>query len=212
MKLTNMKDYWTQKIEDGNSISIDADTILHEYDRKAAKFEAARNEFKPGYTVKYTGSVYNRIKNKIGVVKYVTINNVGYARVAVKYEGDNYVHFLPPEDTIVMDEDVSVINSKKQIKSEFSIKKVIFNNPATIVFWDDDTKTVVKCGKRDTFDCEKGVAMAIAKKALGNTKDYYKEIKKFLPKEEERKKSLVSDEGLINLMLKVFGVVDEDYS
>lgn len=58
----------------------------------------------------------------------------------------------------------------------------------------------------------KGVAMAIAKKALGNTKDYYKEIKKFLPKEEERKKSLASDEELINLMLKVFGVVDEDYS
>lgn len=64
------------------------------------------------------------------------------------------------------------------------IKHVIFNGPATIVFWQDDTKTVVKCREGDTFDPEKGVAMAIAKKALGNEEGYYEGIKKWLPKEE----------------------------
>lgn len=111
------------------------------------------------------------------------------------------------------------------------IKKVIFNNPVTIVLWTDGTKTVVKAqaiktvkmtrevfhkldanevvkfielkssqmyttnyrpetdsfiiNVYDEFDPEKGLAMAIAKKALGNKGSYYDEFKKWLPKEEE---------------------------
>lgn len=60
------------------------------------------------------------------------------------------------------------------------IKKTIFNDPATIVFWDDNTKTVVRRGEHDIFDPEKGLAMAIAKKALGNEGNYYEVIKKHL--------------------------------
>ena len=59
------------------------------------------------------------------------------------------------------------------------IKKVIFNDPATIVFWKDGTKTVVKSYK-DEFDPEKGLAMAITKKALGNHGNYYNEIRKYV--------------------------------
>lgn len=44
------------------------------------------------------------------------------------------------------------------------IKYVVFNPPATVVFWGDGTKTVVKCSKNDIFDPEKGLAMAIAKR------------------------------------------------
>lgn len=61
------------------------------------------------------------------------------------------------------------------------IHKVIFNHPATVVLWSDGTKTVVKCGDYDIFDPEKGLAMAIAKKALGNKGNYYEEFKKWLP-------------------------------
>lgn len=64
------------------------------------------------------------------------------------------------------------------------IKNVIFNDPATIVFWDDGTKTVVKCQDGDEFDPEKGLAMAIVKKAYGNKGNYCNKIKKWLPKEE----------------------------
>lgn len=64
------------------------------------------------------------------------------------------------------------------------IKKVIFNDPATIILWSDETKTVVKCGENDIYDPEKGLAMAIAKKALGNKGNYYNEFKKWLPEEE----------------------------
>lgn len=65
------------------------------------------------------------------------------------------------------------------------ICKVIFNYPATVVLWSDGTKTVVKCGDYDIFDPEKGLAMAIAKKALGNKGNYYEEFKKWLPEEED---------------------------
>lgn len=68
--------------------------------------------------------------------------------------------------------------------SRMMIKKVIFNNPATIVFWSDSSKTVVK-SHLDDYDPEKGLAMAIAKKALGNEGNYYNVFKKWLPKDDE---------------------------
>lgn len=59
------------------------------------------------------------------------------------------------------------------------IKDVIFNEPATIVFWADGTKTVVKCQEGDMFDPEKGLAMAIAKKVYGNKGRYFETVKKW---------------------------------
>ena len=48
------------------------------------------------------------------------------------------------------------------------IDKIIFNNPATIVFWNDGTKTVVKCMKNQEFNAYYGVACTIMKKYFGN--------------------------------------------
>lgn len=64
------------------------------------------------------------------------------------------------------------------------IKKVKFNPPATIVFWTDNTKTVVKC-KGEDYDPEKGLAMCICKKVLGDKGNYYEVFKKWLPKEDD---------------------------
>ena len=64
------------------------------------------------------------------------------------------------------------------------IKDVIFNEPATIILWADGTKTVVKCQEGEGYDPEKGMAMAISKKALGNKGNYCEVFKKWLPKEE----------------------------
>lgn len=62
------------------------------------------------------------------------------------------------------------------------IVKVIFNDPATIVIWEDGSKTVVKCDY-ESFDPEKGLAMAIAKKAFGNRGNYYETFKTWLPEQ-----------------------------
>lgn len=72
------------------------------------------------------------------------------------------------------------LNSGKKSTSATNaaaIKRVIFNPPATIVYWSDCTKTVVKCSEKDVFDPEKGLAMAIAKRCAGNTGAYYAEIR-----------------------------------
>ena len=85
---------------------------------------------------------------------------------------------------------ISIISSigwyepvKEQEKNMFypikTITKVIFNDPATIVFWADGTKTVVQA-YNEPFDKEKGLAMAIAKKALGNKGNYNEVFKKWI--------------------------------
>ena len=66
-----------------------------------------------------------------------------------------------------------------------SIEKVIFNDPCTIILWSDKTKTVVKCGEDEEYDPEKGMAIAISKKFLGNKGNYYETFKKWLPEEEK---------------------------
>lgn len=77
------------------------------------------------------------------------------------------------------------INEMKNNYRVPQIKDVIYNDPATIVFWMDGTKTVVKCGDYDIYDPEKGLAMAIAKKTLGNQGNYYETFKRWLPEEDE---------------------------
>ena len=61
------------------------------------------------------------------------------------------------------------------------IKKVIFNTPATIILWNDGTKTVSKC-HNEKFDKEKGFAMAVAKKAVGS----YAKMKIFIGKADKQ--------------------------
>lgn len=64
------------------------------------------------------------------------------------------------------------------------IKKIIFNPPATIIFWKDGSKTVVKCNG-EAFDPEKGMAMAISRKVLGDSYDYYNVFEKWCKKYKE---------------------------
>lgn len=64
------------------------------------------------------------------------------------------------------------------------IENVIFNDPATIVFWEDGSKTVVKCQPGDTFSKELGLAMAICKKVYGNKGNYNDMFKKWVTPDE----------------------------
>lgn len=65
------------------------------------------------------------------------------------------------------------------------INHVIFNAPAVIVMWADGSKTVVKAQKGEKYDAEKGLAMAIAKKTLGNTSKYYDTFKAWVPEKKK---------------------------
>lgn len=93
---------------------------------------------------------------------------------------------------------------------QYGIERVIFNNPATIVYWDDGTKTVVYCQdnmgkvkktvdgvetevlkpqKAETYSEEIGLAMALVKKHYGNVSNYNNIFRKFIPGMKEREKA-----------------------
>lgn len=68
------------------------------------------------------------------------------------------------------------------------IKRVIFNDPATVIIWKDGTKTVAKAVKGDKYDPEKGFAIAYAKKFGGKT--FREEMEKWCaPVVEEKAKN-----------------------
>ena len=61
---------------------------------------------------------------------------------------------------------------------EIKPERIIYNNPATVVLWNDQTKTVVKTMEGDTFDKTYGFAMAYMKKMFGSSAKVKKMIKK----------------------------------
>lgn len=87
------------------------------------------------------------------------------------------------------------------------IENVIFNDPATIVFWSDGTKTIVKAQDGEVYDPEKGLALAISKKALGNQGNYYNEFDKWLNKDaadesKKKKAEKMTDKSRSKMKLK----------
>ena len=101
-----------------------------------------------------------------GSKNIITVNNSDYI---TKYGTDKSLNIA------------SVKLDGVEYKVVSTIEKVIFHDPATIVYWTDGTKTVVKT-HNESCDKEKGLSMAIAKKTLG--KDY-KLIRELCEKKEE---------------------------
>ncbi|MFZ2992612.1 MAG: hypothetical protein WA061_02745 [Microgenomates group bacterium] len=63
------------------------------------------------------------------------------------------------------------------VKTMPKIKKVMcFESLVTKVWWSDGTTTEVRCGDRDTFNPEFGLAMCIAKKYSGNYENFHKSL------------------------------------
>lgn len=55
-----------------------------------------------------------------------------------------------------------------------SVKKVIFNDPCTIVIFKDGTKEIVRSRAGDKFDKEVGLAMALMNKQFGSRTKFKK--------------------------------------
>jgi len=83
--------------------------------------------------------------------------------------------------TLTKEEQMKFDYSKSGGTKRTEIKRVIFSDPATIVFWADGTKTVVKAHNED-FDPEKGLAMAVCKRLYGDK--YHRIFKDHIPKKE----------------------------
>lgn len=96
-----------------------------------------------------------------GTSAAVTVSWPTYYDSAKVYYPDNIGKFNVPGSFVYLDEN-------KDLK-EVYIKQVIYQNPATIVFWSDDTKTVSKIHANDTYSPEAGLVLCILKKTQGRT-------------------------------------------
>lgn len=129
------------------------------------------------YGIKYTygrsGGIYRATLYKVDVIfdEDVLFDNM-IIRTKIHRSVNDRLHIPYFEPYTFKDKSWSVLN--------LNIKKVIFNDPATVVIWGDGTKTIVRTQKKETFDPEKGLAMAICKKALGNKGNYYDIFRKHI--------------------------------
>lgn len=102
----------------------------------------------------------------------------------MSYVDANFRSYFPYNElgTAINQITKSVVNSL-YVTDEIlpSIKDVrFFNNKTTVVWWDDGSKTVVVCQDGDTFDKEKGLALAIVKRAYGNKGNFNNVFRKFI--------------------------------
>ena len=122
------------------------------------------------------------------LLKGITLSQIISILQGNKYESidwrNNYMPYVNLELGRI--EDVKFINQLPKFDKN-EIKDVRYNDPATIVFWKDGTKTVVKCqkDKGDTYNPELGLAMCIIKKMCDNKGNYNDVFNKWLPKENE---------------------------
>lgn len=79
---------------------------------------------------------------------------------------------------------VKICNRRPELPDGTSITNVRFNNPATIVWFDDGTKVVSKAGHGDKYNPEVGFNVCLLKKLLGN-KEYHKLLDWYVFDEEE---------------------------
>lgn len=102
-----------------------------------------------------------------------------------------------------------VLGEEDMLEPKIRVKKLIFDYPATIVYWYDGTKTVVKCREGETFDKETGLAMAMCKKLIGDKykSRFRKIIKGAVVKHTEPEKSNM--EKLNDVLDHIIDDIDE---
>lgn len=138
-------------------------------------------------------------------MEYTTTNRPG--GIYVDVTGSDLERWLRNDSVTAKQTDYNSISTKATMNAKYgapTIKKVIFNDPATIVIWTDNVKTVVKCGEGDIFDPEKGLAMAISKRFFGNKGNYCNIFKKWVPEQPKK-----TDDEERHIRKKLIQYIDE---
>lgn len=113
-------------------------------------------------------------KTRVEVLGYEIENDTGFfgesmppkIKITGYMERGNDKEFVPPFDQ--------------------AITRIMFNGPCTIVFWDDDTKTIVKLSEGDKSDRKVALIYAIAKKKYGTMSRVHREVDQFAKSNAQR--------------------------
>ena len=127
--------------------------------------EFSRKWGHPGFPIYMTSSDNNitadRYKQAINSMKNYAGDTDGDEKM-IDCSGEFRFVTKGLEEHIVR-EQINELHQKK-----FTPVRIIFNDPATIVFWEDGTKTVVKCAPGTPFNKYAGFCAAVAKKVYVN--------------------------------------------
>lgn len=110
---------------------------------------------------------YYKHKKPIGTVKEKTVSDEGITFTAT-FEGSSHPALFA-------------------ILWGYYPERIIHNGPATIVFWPDRTKTVVKCSENDIYDPFDAFTAALAKKIYGTTSSVKTMLKKVTVEQKTKK-------------------------
>ena len=83
-------------------------------------------------------------------------------------------------------------------ENQYVPKRIIYSGKTTVVFWQDGTKTVVRCAEGEEFVPEIGVAEAIAEKVFGGSRSkFIKAVNQGYrqPATEEEKQQLLKEKA-----------------
>ena len=109
-----------------------------------------------------SGTEYTkRFVGQVGIVKKIYKNKVGVKINGYSNPDSAYGLFWFDEDCVAVTSDNILLDD--------TVKQIIYNGPKTIIIWNDGSKTIVSCGKDDTFDIYAGFCAAVAKKMFGST-------------------------------------------
>ena len=101
------------------------------------------------------------------------------------------IYDLPPTLASVAEEMTRYFTTGSHMKAIYEPKKIIRSGDVTVVFWSDDSKTIVRCQKEDLDDDYTAFCAALGKKVFGSNSALKKTIGRNLviqPKTKYRSK------------------------
>lgn len=102
--------------------------------------------------------------------------------------------------------DFGVVWGKTDSRLDFIPTKIIFNPPATVCFFLDGSKVVVKCADDEEFVEEEGVMACIVKKIFASRNAFKKAVKEAYRQPKEEKKSKEGQDNIATI------TVDETFT
>lgn len=156
------------------------------------------------HKIKINGGVKRAIFNYPIVVVYWNNGDMTVVKCSDKENNARLEYFIIERE--------SIMNKPQKTKANGGVKKVIFNNPATIVYWNDGDKTVVKCHKDDVWNRWAGFAMAVCKKLVCNndTVKFHQWMKKNCGEEEESTSASVFSDNLSDMLEDLWNSISKE--
>ncbi|MDE6019768.1 MAG: hypothetical protein K2H01_02045 [Ruminococcus sp.] len=123
----------------------------------------------------------NRFLGQVGVVRKNYNDKIGVRLGELTNSNSGYGVFWFKETSLAVIPDNDVTSGNFSVYD--AIKQIIYSGPKTIIIWKDGSKTIVSCGKDDTYNRYAGFCAAVTKKIFGSNSNIKKIIDQYAKSE-----------------------------